>query len=505
MKYKSLLLISVLLFAGSALFGQVAPIAAGQSTFIGCAFSNGQALNFQSYWNQVTPENGGKWGSVEGTRGVMNWADMDAAYNAAKKYGLLFKEHTLIWGSQQPSWMAALDTASQRREIEQWFSLLAARYPAMDYIDVVNEPLHNAPNGMLPWGSTTKNIDYAKSLGGAGKTGWDWIITSFRMARKYFPKSKLIMNEYGVINSSQTTLDYIKIIKLLQAENLIDGIGEQAHAFTTFGTAATTLKANLDALGATGVPIYLTEVDIDGATDLIQLKEMQRVFPIFWKHPAVKGITFWGFRVGLWRTDQGANLVTQTGVERPALKWLKAYVNGTVTITQSIAVSTSDGTTSIPKLGATLNMVAKVLPINTTVPNVTWTVTPSTLATIDSKGLLTALAVGTVKVIATAWDGSGIKGSMDIVISNLTSSVSEKSIADKVSVYPNPAINGCFTINGIEGIKQIELVNLVGKKIITFNNLNKSSLNIQVNVPKGIYVVNFFNGEKYWYKKIIIQ
>src|SRR5512133_2512665 len=122
----------------------------------------------------------------------MNWSSLDAAYNTAKQYGFLFKEHTLLWGAQQPSWMASLDTASQRKEIEQWFSLLAARYPAIDYIDVVNEPLHNAPNGMIPWGTTTKNIDYAKALGGAGSTGWDWIIKSFRMARKYFPQAKLI-------------------------------------------------------------------------------------------------------------------------------------------------------------------------------------------------------------------------------------------------------------------------------------------------------------------------
>ncbi|MDP3180908.1 MAG: endo-1,4-beta-xylanase, partial [Bacteroidota bacterium] len=187
--------------AGSALFGQtpIKPIAGGNTKFIGSAWSSGQNLNFQNYWNQVTPENGGKWGSVERTRGTMSWADMDASYALAKKYNMLFKAHTLIWGAQQPSWIANLDTASQRQEIEQWFSLQAARYPDMAYIDVVNEPLHNAPNGMLPWGATVKNVDYAKALGGAGVTGWDWIIKSFRMARKYFPKSKLIINEYSVI------------------------------------------------------------------------------------------------------------------------------------------------------------------------------------------------------------------------------------------------------------------------------------------------------------------
>lgn len=507
MKYKQLTILFLLLagFTGSSVFGQVKPIAEGQSKFLGCAYSSGQSNGFANLWNQVTPENGGKWGSVEGTRGVMNWSDMDASYNAAKKYGMLFKEHTLIWGAQQPSWIANLDTASQRKEIEQWFSLLAARYKDIDYIDVVNEPLHNAPNGMVPWGTTVKNVDYAKALGGSGATGWDWIIKSFRMARKYFPNSKLILNEYGVINSSTETQKYIKIIKLLQADTLIDGIGEQAHAFTTHGTSATTLKANLDALAATGLPIYLTEMDIDGSTDLIQLKEMQRVFPIFWKHPAVQGITMWGFRYGMWRTSQGAYLVTRNGKERPALTWLKAYVNDTITLTRSIALTINNDTTSTITRGTSVNMVASVLPANTTIPNVNWSVSPTSLATIDSSGKLTTLANGKVTVTAIAWDGSGVKGTMVITISDQTTGLSGKPLANKIKVYPNPATNGEFTIEGIDGIKQIELVNLVGKKVIGFDHLNQSSLNIQVNVPKGIYILNLFDGEQMFYRKIIVR
>jgi endo-1,4-beta-xylanase len=502
MKYKNLLL-AFCMFASLAVFAQ--PIADGNTKFLGSAWSSGQNLNFQNYWNQVTPENGGKWGSVERTRNVMNWSDMDASYALAKKHNLLFKAHTLIWGAQQPSWIATLDTASQRKEIEQWFSLQAARYPDMDYIDVVNEPLHNAPNGMVPWGTTVKNVDYANALGGAGATGWDWIIKSFRMARKYFPNSKLIINEYSVINSSSTTQNYIKIIKLLQAEGLIDGIGEQAHAFTTFGTSATVLKANLDALGATGLPIYLTEMDIDGSTDLIQLNEMKRVFPIFWKHPSVMGITFWGFRVGLWRNDQKAYLINSNGTERPAMKWLKAYVNDTLTATKSIAISTSDGSAAIMSKGASLNMVANVLPANTTIPNVSWTVSPSGLATIDANGKLTAVANGKVTVTATAWDGSGIKGTMGINIYYQITGISEKALVDQISVYPNPAENGSFTIKGIENIKRIELVNLVGEKVIGYDNLNQSFLNIQVNVPEGVYILKLYDGHQSISKKIVIK
>lgn len=499
------LTILVVLFFGSVAVGQNKPIADGKSKFLGCAYSNPQSVGFTALWNQVTPENGGKWGSAEGTRNVMRWTEMDASYNLAKNNGIPFKQHTLIWGSQQPSWIGALDTTAQRQEIEQWFSLLAERYKNMEYIDVVNEPLHNAPNGMLPWGSSTPNVDYAKALGGAGVTGWDWILKSFRMARKYFPDSKLILNEYSVINSSTETQKYIQIINLLKAENLIDGIGEQAHAFTTSGATASTMKSNLDALAATGIPIYLTEMDIDGATDLAQLKEMQRVFTVFWEHPGVKGITMWGFRPGMWRTDQGAYLVTPAGQDRPALTWMKAYVNDTLVNAASMDIVIPNATTDTIVKGTTVNLLANIQPENTTIKNVTWTVAPTSLATIDANGKLTANAKGRIKVTATAWDGSGVTASKIITIADSPTGLAERIRAEQVQVFPNPVSEGSFTISGIDGIKQIELLDLTGKKVNEFRNLNQSSLSVDVDVPQGVYILNLSDGKQSVRKKIVIR
>ena len=453
----TLVIMAVLVAHGSLTNGQDAPIASGQSKFLGCAYSNPQSTNFVKYWNQVTPENGGKWGSVEWTRDVMNWNDMDAAYNLAKNNGYPFKAHTLIWGAQQPSWMATLDSAAQRQEIEEWYAALAARYDSFAYIDVVNEPIHNAPNGMLPWGSTTPNINYAPALGGAGATGWDWIITSFRLARQYFPKSKLILNEYSVINSTTTTQQYITLINLLKAENLIDGIGEQAHAFTTYGVAASTLKANLDLLAETGIPIYLTELDIDGTTDLAQLKEYQRIFPMFWEHPGIAGITLWGFRYGLWRTDQGAYLVNQNNTERTAFKWLKAYVNDTLTLAESIDIVCDDPNDTL-YIDETAQMSALFVPANTTIRNVTWSVLQTNLGTINQSGLLDPVATGKVTVKATAWDGSGKLDTKDIVIINRpVDSIAVKAPGDidtidvnetlqlQAEVFPSNATNKAIT------------------------------------------------------------
>ncbi|HLO61272.1 MAG TPA: endo-1,4-beta-xylanase [Bacteroidales bacterium] len=389
--------ITAFVFGLMTCFGLSAqPLADGQSKFLGCAYSSNQSTNFSKYWNQVTPENGGKWGSAEPRRDAMNWSEMDVAYNLAESKGFAFKEHTLIWGNQQPGWMESLDSASQREEIEEWFSLVAARYPGIDYIDVVNEPLHAPPTG-------ANHGNYIKALGGNGSTGWDWVLTSFRLARQYFPWAKLLINEYSVTNNLSSAQQYKQLISLLQADSLIDGIGIQGHAFSTYGVSPDLTRSCLDLLASTGLPIYISELDIDGTSDLVQLREYMRVFPVFWQHPAVQGITMWGFRYGLWRTNEGAYLVNQAGTERAAFTWLKAYINDTLTLSSSITLSAKDDTDTL-YLDETLQYTATVLPLNTTIKTVSFTVSPTSAASISATGLLTPVTTGIVTVRATTWD-----------------------------------------------------------------------------------------------------
>jgi len=333
------------------------PIATGNAKFLGSAWSpNTASLNFANYWNQVTPENGGKWGSVEGTRDVMNWAQADASYALAKANGFKFKWHALVWGNQQPTWLNALGgtpegRAEQLDEIKEWMAAIAERYPNIDQIDVVNEPLHDPPCTNDSGGGF-----YCEALGGAGATGWDWIINAFTLARQYFPNAELLINDYSITNDGNATTRYLQIIQLLKDRGLIDGIGDQAHAFsTTEGGSMPNHRANLDRLAATGLPIYITEFDLDGVqagvlNHEVQLANYQRVFPVFWEHPAVKGVTIWGYvRNNHWRNAQGDWLLYENGGERPALQWLIKYVQNlpaTVNASQAFSVSetAADGT-----------------------------------------------------------------------------------------------------------------------------------------------------------------
>jgi len=266
-----------------------------------------------AHFNQISPGNAGKWGSVEATRGEMNWTDLDTAYNFAKANNIRFKFHTLIWGSQQPSWLAGLSAEEQLAEIEEWMTAVAARYPDIDLIDVVNEPLHAPPA-------------YAAALGGAGVTGWDWVVKSFEMARSHFPKAELLLNDYSILTMASSTQDYLKVVKVLSDRGLIDGIGEQGH-FYERSPELSEITSNLAALTATGLPLYITELDLNLEDDALQANRMRDLFSAFWSNPSVLGVTHWGHLQGnMWQPN--AYLIRTDGSSRPALSWIECYKAG---------------------------------------------------------------------------------------------------------------------------------------------------------------------------------
>jgi endo-1,4-beta-xylanase len=304
---------------GAAIFfahPALAQMANGKPKFVGNVTGNSVPANFNTYWNQITPENATKWGSVEGTQNQMNWAAADAAYNHAQANGYKFKFHTFVWGSQFPGWLTSLTQQQQRAEVEQWIRLACERYPNTWAIDVVNEPIKTA----MPWKA---------ALGGDGATGWDWVITAFQIARTNCPNAKLLINEYGTENDPPVRNTYKNIINLLKARGLIDGIGIQAHYFNIDNMNRSAVTTMLDDYATLALDVWVSELDIvANGSDAGQLAKYQDVFPGFWEHSAVKGITLWGYIVGqTWR--DGTGLVTTGGQERPAMVWLKGYVSGT--------------------------------------------------------------------------------------------------------------------------------------------------------------------------------
>nr|BAF57346.1 putative glycosyl hydrolase family10 [uncultured symbiotic protist of Hodotermopsis sjoestedti] len=287
-------------------------LATGKSKFLGNIIPYSVPSNWDQYWNQATAENGCKWGSVENGRGIYNWGQCDVTANHCKAAGIPFKYHNFVWGSQEPGYVQNLSQPDQKIAIENYIKAAAAHYGYIEFIDVVNEPLHAVSS-------------VAEALGGAGSTGWDWVVTSFRLVRESFPSSKLLINDYGIINDGGAITKYIKIIDILKNENLIDGIGIQCHYFNVNDFPADWMKYNLDTLAATGLPIYPSELDINAGSEENQSIIYQRVFPVLWEHYAVKGITLWGYITGsTWASNTG--IVEVDRHERQAMTWLKSYL-----------------------------------------------------------------------------------------------------------------------------------------------------------------------------------
>jgi len=287
--------------------------AGGQGKFLGNVIGTYFPPDFGKYWNQVTPENAGKWGKVGVSPDTNSWywAHLDSIYDYAVKKGYPFKFHNLVWKQQQPQWLASLKPAQQKKIVESWIRLCGERYPKSAMVDVVNEPIQ-------------KPAFYKNALDGDGATGWDWVIWSFQKARQYFPNAKLLINEYNILKSKENTNKYIHVINLLKERNLVDGVGCQGHWLEKANVD--TIKANLRLLAATGLPIYISEYEVNESNDTTQLVIYKEQFPAFWDDPAVKGITLWGYVQGqIWRTD--AYLVRSDGTERPTLEWMRKYVS----------------------------------------------------------------------------------------------------------------------------------------------------------------------------------
>ena len=277
--------------------------------FLGNIYTGQADPLFTRYWDQVTPENSGKWGSAEFSRDKMIWSSLDQMTAAAKEGGYPVKQHTLVWGQQEPRWVADLPPNEQRAEVREWMKLYAERYPDVEFIDVVNEAQHFPPS-------------YKDALGGDGETGWDWLIWSFGEAREFFPNSKLLINDYNILCCEGELETYKTQIKLLQERGLIDGIGVQAHGLET--VLPSTVKRNLDSLAELELPIYVSELDLRESDDQAQLQLYQDIFPVLWDHPAVVGVTLWGYKAGEMWLDN-AELIDWFDEERPALTWLMNY------------------------------------------------------------------------------------------------------------------------------------------------------------------------------------
>ena len=285
----------------------------GNITTYGSVDAGGGVPAYYKLWNQITCENESKWSSVEGNRGSFNWG-CDRAFNYAKQHNFTYKFHALVWGAQYPGWLENLAPAERFAAMTNWFDHAKDQYDVLPMIDVVNEAVgtHQPGNPMMK-----------ETLGGGGKTGYDWLIKAFEMAYERWPDAILIYNDYNSIRWDLN--NYITLVQTLRdAGAPIDAYGNQSHELSDISESElkSALKSQQDALK---MPMFVTELDIDIANDTQQKNQYKKVLPNMWELPYCAGVTLWGYVVGhTWVSNSG--LYKEDGEERPAMTWIKEYM-----------------------------------------------------------------------------------------------------------------------------------------------------------------------------------
>jgi hypothetical protein len=174
-------------------------------------------------------------------------------------------------------------------------------------------------------------------------------------------------------------------------------------------------------------------------------------------------------------------------------------------LVKSISVKGAGNVSSISAKSGTLQLIATVTPVSATNQSVTWSIpTNTSIATISSTGLLTAIGNGVATVRATAKDGSGVYGEISVTITNQVVTSLEEDISARFGIYPNP-VSTTLTIDNASTVKQVTFQDMRGQKIKSLSN-NESSLTISMdNVPAGIYIMELTDNKNVRYVKRVVK
>ncbi len=153
--------------------------------------------------------------------------------------------------------------------------------------------------------------------------------------------------------------------------------------------------------------------------------------------------------------------------------------------------------------GSTLQISATVEPTDADDTSVTWSVEYGTgIALIDQSGLLTGVSNGTVTVIATANDGSGVTGTLVITVGDDTSVTDP--FAPRLTVYPNP-VRGMMHIVSDVVIDEVRLINVIGQVVLS-QEVNDKYLQLPTdNLKEGVYLVQIAAGNTVQMKRVVIS
>ncbi|RDY07426.1 rsgI6, partial [Mucuna pruriens] len=236
---------------------------------------------FTSRFTVTTFGNEMKWYTNENVRGRDNYWDADAMLQFAKKHRIAVRGHNIFWDDPnfQPSWVPSLPPDQLNSAVQRRINSVVSRYRGQLIAwDVVNENLH---------------FSFFES-----KLGQNFSAKMFNEAHRIDGTPTLFLNDYNTIEDARdgtvSPTRYIQKLRQIQRypgnSRLPIGIGLEAH-FPSLGLNLPYMRASIDTLAATGLPVWITELDV--ANQPKQTQYFELVLREAYAHPGVKGIVLW--------------------------------------------------------------------------------------------------------------------------------------------------------------------------------------------------------------------
>lgn len=260
-----------------------------------------RAVAAQQY-SLVTAENACKWGGTEQRQGVFDFDACDAIANfTTQTMNGTFRGHNLCWGNYNPAWLPKLDAGAKKAALQAHIAAMVTHYGETAYAwDVVNEAITDNSMAADP----LKSTDWYPSVP-------DYIDVAFTAARAAAgPKVKLFYNDYNIASSSgfsaKKSQRVYDLVQGMQARGVpIDGVGLQLHIQSDYADFAG-VQANMERLGALGLEVHITELDVslakdekwDAAAEAKQATVYASMLEACLAVPACKNFETWGFTDG---------------------------------------------------------------------------------------------------------------------------------------------------------------------------------------------------------------
>ncbi|KAK9050278.1 hypothetical protein SSX86_030249 [Deinandra increscens subsp. villosa] len=229
-----------------------------------------------------------KWYYTEPQPGQENYTDPDAMLKFADENGIVVRGHTVLWDDvkYQQKWVKKLSPQKLLQAANRRVDSVVKRYKGrLIGWDVMNENLHH-------------NF-FEKRLGRNASARF------YNRVHKIDPNVTLYMNEFNTtenVNDKWAAPEkYLRRLKEIQAypgnSGMKMGIGLECH----YGAEPFDLnyiRKSLTLLGQTGLPIWLTELDVKMDPTLENKSELQAIYleeilRESFCHASVKAIVIW--------------------------------------------------------------------------------------------------------------------------------------------------------------------------------------------------------------------